>query len=113
MKIQVENIYENTIAVHLRDKLGNNIATTIHSGSLSAETIQEIGDKMIEGLHLVKSKMTLEIHYESEDVSTVYLRDQFGNLVEGEYGANVLTSTDIARVRRSLQIEWDKCIASL
>lgn len=113
MKIRVENIYENTIAVHIVDKHGNFIATSIHSGSLSAETIQQIGDKMIEGLHLVKSKFTLRIEYESEDVSTVYLVDQFGNVVEGEYGANVLTSTDIARVRHSLQKEWDKCIASL
>lgn len=113
MKIQVENIYENTIAVHLRDKLGNTLATRIHSGSLSAEAIEEIGAKMIGEIHLVQPKMTLEIHYESEDVCVIYLRDQFGNLVEGEYGANVLTSTDVARVRQSLQVEWDRCIASL
>src|SRR5882762_1494590 len=113
MKIQVENIYENTIAVHLRDKLGNTLATHIHSGSLSAEAVEEIGAKMIDKLHLVQPKMTLEIHYESEDVSVIYLRDQFGNLVEGEYGANVLNSEDVKRVRHSLQKEWDKCIASL
>jgi hypothetical protein len=113
MKIITEQICDQTIAVHLRDKFGNTIATRIHSGSLSAETIDEIGEKMISELHLVKPVLTLMFEYEAEDVTVIYLRDQFGNLVEGEYGSNVLNSTDVSRVRHSMQVEWDKCVAAL